>query len=439
MRLLGLGKSKSKKDKNPKNFVNNGISPVLQGVWQDNLIWRWEDIFKGDVPISMKIAAVYRCVDLLSNYLSMLPYKVINKITNETVDDGFTSQIKYLLNTRPNKNMTPKVFFKAIEKDRLLQGNGFVEIIRANNGVITSLEYLQYELVELEKLDNGEVIYHIYEDVVKRRKKKLLSGEVLHFKGISDDGLVGKSVLSFACESIALLATQEKFNSGFYKNDGILGNILETDTDLSSVDHKSGKSLKDVMRDSFEAHMSRGKGTVKTAVLDRGMKHKSVTPLSHKDMAFVESKEVSIADIARFFGVPLHKLFTGKESYQSNEAQRIDFVVDTIIPIVVDYQQEITYKTVAEDRQRAGIVLRANLKRLLQGDTQTQTAHYKDMWSIGVYNEDDIRALEDMPRLPDGIGELNKVSRNYMPLKDFEEQSRLQSSRNVVEDIFSDE
>ena len=46
----------------------------------------------------------------------------------------------------------------------------------------------------------------------------------------------------------------------------------------------------------------------------------------------MESKEVTVRDIARYFGVPLYKLQEGKQAYGSNEQNAIEYVVGTSIP-----------------------------------------------------------------------------------------------------------
>ena len=40
----------------------------------------------------------------------------------------------------------------------------------------------------------------------------------------------------------------------------------------------------------------------------------------------MESKAVTVEDIARFFGVPLNKLMAGKQAYNSNEQNSIEYV-----------------------------------------------------------------------------------------------------------------
>ena len=75
----------------------------------------------------------------------------------------------------------------------------------------------------------------------------------------------------------------------------------------------------------------------------------------------MEDKEVSIKDIARFFGVPLYKLQEGKQAYGSNEQNSIDYVVSTLHPICTGYEEERTYKLLTQSEIAQGLELRINM------------------------------------------------------------------------------
>jgi len=323
--------------------------------------------------------------------------------------------------------MTPRDFLKCLEKDRLQEGNGYAEIVTAGNGTITSLEYIPAHKVTMRKTElfNGEYVYDISDDYGIRT---LLSGEILHFKGISDDGIKGKSVLTYARETIDAMTYQEKFSKTFYESGGRPSGILSYETDLATVaikrnpEDKHGTELRDVLRNAFQKQVGGAGNAGKVAITDMGSKYTPIQPMSQRDMAFVESKEISIADIARFFGVPLYLLFTGKESYQSNEQNKIAFVTDKITPIITGYEQELSFKLFAPGRLRGGISVKGNLNVLLRGDYNTRTNGYQRMRNIGAMSVNEIRRLEDMEDVPGGDERL--ASLNFVPLSDFKELSR---------------
>ena len=146
----------------------------------------------------------------------------------------------------------------------------------------------------------------------------------------------------------------------------------------------------------------------------------------------VESKEVSIRDIARYFGIPLYKLQEGKQAYGSNEQNAIEYVVGTLHPIVSQYEEEQTWKLLAKSQVDRGLELRINLMAELKGDTSARAEWYRTMVEIGGFSVNDILALEDKPDVPGG--EHRRASLNFVPLADWAELSRIRAaSRPIAE------
>ena len=135
----------------------------------------------------------------------------------------------------------------------------------------------------------------------------------------------------------------------------------------------------------------------------------------------MESKAVSVEDIARFFGVPLYKINAGKQTYNSNEQNGIEYVVGTLHPIVTQYEEEDTYKLLFEKEQKQGLEIRRNMMAELRGDFTSRGAWYRTMREIGADSVDDIMDLEDRPAVPGGKSRY--ASLNYVPLELFEELS----------------
>ena len=96
-------------------------------------------------------------------------------------------------------------------------------------------------------------------------------------------------------------------------------------------------------RQAWEA-IHRGPGNAfRVAVLDLGLKYQPIS-MTNTDAQFVESNEVRVADVCRFFGVPLHLAYAGKQSYQSNEQNGIEYVNYTLLGYETQWDQEDTYK-----------------------------------------------------------------------------------------------
>ena len=98
----------------------------------------------------MLLSTVYRCVDLISDSVAVLPLK-----TYRLDNDGFKSEFKghpayQLLDLEPNENMTRFVFFKTLMVSVLLTGNGYAYIERDNNLNVQQLVYIPTTQVSIQ-------------------------------------------------------------------------------------------------------------------------------------------------------------------------------------------------------------------------------------------------------------------------------------------------
>jgi len=373
---------------------------------------------------AMKLSAVNRCIEILAGSMSKLPVYFFDTHTRERV----RHPLHNLLSVRPNEAMTPSVRKAMLESNRLCGGNGYEWIIRDRRSMLpVELIPLPFELVNSKIDDKGHVWYYVTHPY-SGETMRLHSTDVCHYKGYSRDGRTGVSVLSRAAEVLSSGRAAQQYEAAYYKNGGRPSGVLTLDSDLSGVlkiKQADGSevevSKKDILRREWEKCYTGPSNSHRTAILDLGTKYEAIS-LSNKDAQFVESKEVSVKDIARFFGVPLYKLQEGKQSYSSNEQNAIEYVVGTLHPIVTQYEEEQTWKLLMDSDTAAGLEVRINMMAELKGDAASRSSWYKNMRECSAYSPNDIRALEDMPDTPGGDDLY--ASLNYVPLSDWKGLSR---------------
>ena len=376
--------------------------------------------FLGTESDCMKLSAVNRAMEILSGSMAKLPNYAVDENTNKRLNDV---AVLRLLNVRPNEAMTPAVRKAMIEGNRLSGGNGY-DWIRRDPRSARPIELipLPWELVEPWQDTNGHIWYSVMHPWTGEIMT-LSSNDVCHYKAYSHNGLKGVSVLSRAAEVISSGLSAQKYERGWYENNGTPSGVLSTDADLagSVVRVKADGSQevvtrRDVIREEWERHHAGPGNSFRTAVLDFGLKYTPIA-MSNADAQFVESKAITVEDIARFFGVPLSKLYAGKQAYNSNEQNSIDYVVSTLHPIVSQYEEEQTYKLLTDSTINSGIRLKINMMAELKGDSSSRASWYKSMREIGVYSADDIRMLEDEEALgPDKGGDIYYFNKNFCPL-----------------------
>lgn len=380
-----------------------------------------------------KLSAVDRCIEILSDSIGKLPNYLFDSKTRRRIPDDPVLQ---LLNIRPNEAMTPTIRKKVLETSRLVDGNGYDWVLRnERTGRIQELIPVPGYLVEPWQDLSGRVWYTVTHPWTGE-PMVLPNEDICHYKGATRDGLKGVAVLRRASEVIASARAQQQYELGFYANGGQPSGVLQTDSDLAGLvdDPKNPGTLigrKDLLRREWERIHAGPSNSHRLAILDLGLKYNPIAA-TNADAQFIESKEISIRDIARYFGIPLYKLQEGKQAYGSNEQNAIEYVVGTLHPIVNQYEEEQTWKILAKSQVDRGLELRINLMAELKGDTSARAEWYRTMVEIGGFSVNDILALEDKPDVPGG--EHRRASLNYVPLEDWAELSRIRAaSRPLTE------
>ena len=374
---------------------------------------------------ALKLSAVYSAISTISNTMSKIPFSVINRFTKEKVDDD---NLYRLLNLQPNLNTNVVDAHKNFWVKDLYKGEAFCVPVRSfRSTFIDELVYVDNDKVEKDIDVNGVVHYNVIMPYGK--ELRLRYDEIIHLKEFTLDGINGISPLEYARHTVQTGLNQTIFEKAFYENYGRPNDYLKTATDLSSKKIKKSRqkadgtveeyevSLKDILRDEWaKAHS--GDRLYSTAILDNGLEYGTVDQITPEQMQFVSSKNVTVEDIARFFdmGNCLHKLGMGKQTYSTNEQGQISYVTETIVPRLRKWEMEYTLKVLTEEQRKKGWVVKGNINAELRGDTANRATWYDKMRSMGVYNINEIRELEDLPSIGEQ-GETRLIGANSIPLE----------------------
>lgn len=373
---------------------------------------------------AQKLSAVYAAVDIRSDDMSVLPAYVLNTKTMDRVDHP----ILKLLNVRPNSMMTPTVRKKLLERSILLTGKAADWIIRdpvSRDPV--ELIPLTGELFQV-KVDENRRLWYAVTNPYTHEVFMLPEDDVCHYKGPTNNGIDGLSVLTYAAQTVSAGLAAQAYNLSFYESGGQPAGILTVEGDFSGyVNDANGnpteKTQKDAIREEWERIHGGAANAHKIAVLDYGMKYQALS-ISQKDAMFIEQQTQTVEDIARYFGVPLYKLQAGKQSYNSNEQNAIEYM-GRLQPRVSQNEEEQTWKLLQLSDVNAGIEIRYNMMAMLRSDSQSRSSYYQTMWQTGAYSVNNILALEDMPRVEGG--DEHAASLNYVPLSLWKKLSLLRN------------
>jgi HK97 family phage portal protein len=359
-------------------------------------------ISPGDVNVygknALKVATVFACIKILAESVSKLPLKVYQEDENG-INKAARHYLYKLLKLRPNPYMSASDYAKCNETQRNTYGNAYVNIETNEKGRIVGLWPIDAAKVKIWIDDIG--LFNSknkvwYEVDVGAEKRKLMPDEILHFKsGVTLDGIVGIPPLDYLRATIENAASAEKFINNFYKQGLQVKGIVQYVGDLN---HEAQK----VFREKFEEMSAGLKNSHRIALMPIGYQFQPIS-LSMSDAQFLENTELTIRQIATVFGIKMHQLNDlSRATHHNVGEQQRQFYVDTLLPILTMYEQEMTYKLFLDSELDAGYYVKFNVDSILRGDIKTRYEAYGIGVEKGFITPNEARALEEKPPLPGG-------------------------------------
>lgn len=347
------------------------------------------------------IAAAHR---IMTNSFGMVPMALFKKDGDARVAVA-DAVLDAVIKQRPNPNMSPFILQKTVMSNAFWHGVGYVWNRRNERGEIIARIPLPSECVSVRK--DPETGAYWYDCSVDGLHRTFASYELSILLFETYDGIKGRGILQLARETIATDSMAQRYNKKFYQNGSRLSGIVEIDTDAN-------KDTRTKVREEFRSYVTDDAFSV--AVLDHGMKY---TPLgiSQADAQYIESRQFSVEEVSRITGIPKHMLGVGKEAYNSNAQQRIEWVTDGLLPYVTQWEQENSYKALTISQRNLGWYFRGNVAVLLRADPKTRSEYYDKMIQDAVFCPDECRAMEERNPIPGGLGKKFLVTKNLGPLE----------------------
>ena len=339
-------------------------------------------------------ATYFSCLKVLSESIGKLPLKLLQHNDRNGVTSMRKHPLYKVLHDRPNPYMSASVFWSTVEYNRNHYGNAYVLIEGA--GKNTSLWILPSNEVEIWYDDAcilSEVpdIFYIYSKGGKLYK--FGSEEILHFKGSNTlDGIAGISVQDQLKMTIGGSLKAQKMVNKMYDSGFTAKAVLNYTGSLSDASVQT--LVKNV--ESYAKGDLKDKGVENIIPIPLGF---NLTPLNVKlgDNQFIEVKQYTALQIASAFGIKPYQIgdYT-KSSYASAEAQQLSFYVDTLLYIIKQYEEELTYKLLSTEEIENGLHFKFNVAVILRADLKTQIESLSKAVNSFLYTPNEARALLDM-------------------------------------------
>lgn len=326
---------------------------------------------------AMNLSTVFRCVDLISDSVAGLPIRVIkesagckNEMKNHSLNVVFSNGI--------SNNLTVYHFMKLLIQSVLLKGNGFALIERGIDGTVTGLKFLESGDVNIhyDKARKSSLYYTC--NLIQNKKIEPIN--MIHLRKYSNDGVNGKSVLSYAIRSIKLSNSAESQATKFFSSGCNLSGVLKVNSTLT-------KEQRQNIHESWNKSMTNGGSGL--AVLQGNMDFQQIS-LSPEDSQLLGSRLFQVDELCRFFGVnPVLVGELSHSSYNSLEAAQQEFLLHTLQPYINMVEQELTAKLFKPSEK--GLRINLDETAILRTDKAALANYYKTLLETGVICVDECR------------------------------------------------
>ena len=379
-----------------RNIIKNLLGTVTT-VQTDNV--RREDVdyrfFGNGESYAMKVGAFYSALKLISEGVARLPLlsQRYNRALRCYVND-FDGSLFPVLRVAPNEYVTAFDLWRSVVQQILLEG--FACLLPKKN--------VYGDTEELVLLSPGSVAVDVYgktfnvTDGINGIYGVFTNRELVYLRNIGiDGGRTGQSTLGQMGEALRIIRLSDHNTATTLSNGGRMRGLLSGNTGVNTFGAPSHQQLGDVSA-QVEENIRNGRTVIP---VPPEMKFQTIT-LSPGDAKVLESKQVSIRDIARFFRVHPDLLYEGSNNtYKAAEVPNVMFLSQTLEPLLVQIESELLVKLVPCELW--GIRrIRFDREALYATDLLTEAAYYEKMLQTGVYTINELRRRKGQPPVPGG-------------------------------------
>jgi HK97 family phage portal protein len=396
-----------------RNVLDNpGVPLASPGAWQYLLDdSRFSDA--GEIVndhTALMNATVFSCVRVIAESISALPLRLL-KVTSAGRSVATDEDLYDLLALAPNDEMSAVNFWEAICTSLALRGNSYSQIQRNITGDVVALWPLNPHQVTPLRDMQGNLVYrvNVAQDGEPAEYKVLDKADVLHVRLFGFTGLTGISVIDMQRQAIGLAIGQNRHAARLFKNSSVpaLALINKSPLAMSPVDKVKAREDWETLQTGASQH--------RIAILDADFDIKQLG-LTNEQSQFLQSRQLSIEEIAGIFKVPSHLIGVSTRITNSNmEQQNISYLTNCLVPYLTRIEREVQIKLLPKNSRMKKFVVEFDTSSLLRGDSAAQAAWYTAGVNGGWMNPAEVRHQIGLNPAPEEAGLTQwRVPVNYM-------------------------
>ena len=346
------------------------VSPPVDDVLLKSLLYGE----KIDREKALNIPAVARCVNLISETVSMIPIKLYK----EEVIDGKSKTVEVtsdnrqdLLNDDTKDTLNGIQFKRAIVRDYLLDGKAFAYINKKRNSV-QSLHYVESQKVQINK--NFDPIFKDYDLIVHGQTYKPF--EFIKITRASPDGVNGAGIIKENQELLKIAYQTLKFEQNLVTTGGNKRGFVKSKNTLTK---EAIKALKEAWHKMYSDPSENN-----VVILNNGLEFQEASSTS-VEMQLNENKTATNNSILDIFNVPQDF------NYET-------FIKTAVMPVTTAIECALN-KDLLLEKEKKSFYFAFDTKEITKGDIKTRFEAYKTALDANIMQIDEIRYMEDLEPL----------------------------------------
>ena len=340
---------------------------------------------------AMRISTVYSCVNALARSLAQLPCHLFQQ-AGDIKNKALQHSLYPILHDQPNEWMTSFEFWGMAMAHLCLRGNFYALKNRgiSKTGPLRELIPFGPDMVQKVVQDaNYQLTYTVrYPD---SSLHEIPGSEIMHLRGLTLNGFMGLSPISYVRECFGLALATEEFGARFFGNGTHPGMIVEHPNQLSPTAHTNlQNSLAEKYSGLGRAH--------RMMILEEGMKAHNVT-VNPEDSQFLETRKFQKAEIVDiFFSMPLTIINSGDSplTNASTEQFSLGYVIYALTPWMASIEKSIRRDLLTDAEKAQNYYAKFSAGALLRGDFKTRMEGYQIGINTEIFSPNEARDLEDM-------------------------------------------
>lgn len=331
----------------------------------------------------------------------------------EKGDQRIINELSRKIDIEPEMHMTRTTWMQAIVMNLLLYGKGnSIVVPHTYNGYLQNLEPISADRVSFKYIG-----YRDYKVMVDGKERS--PDNLLHFVFNPDKTYLWKGKgLTVCLKDLAdNLKQAAKTEKGFMESKWKPSVIVKVDALTEEFSDPTGRQK---LLDSYVKSANVGEPWLIPA---QQFDVEQVKPLSLADLAISDTVEINKRTVAAILGVPPFLLGVG----EYNKEAWNNFIQNTIKPICISIQQELTKKLIVSEK----MYLKFNVLSLLDWDIKSIYEVFGGLADKGIVTPNEVRDRVGMTQL-EGLDTL-RILENYIPVDDIGNQKKLNNGGGTDE------